>query len=116
MVSQRLFRIIKTTTSQIITQPAANSVANNGSAVNINNSMDTFNQNDYSTSDDEGEEDFDLFVIPNLEDGGSFSPFISPESSQKSQRSQQDVEWNSLPHDQSRNLVSTQKTNEISSQ
>ena len=100
----------------MITQPVANSVSENPSAANINNSMDTFNQTDYSTSDDEGEEDFDLSVIPNLEDGGSFSPLISPESSQKSQRSQQDVEWNSLAHDQSRNLFSTQKTNEISSQ
>ena len=82
----------------------------------VSNSMDTFNQTDYSTSDDENEDDFDLSVITNLEDGGSFSPLISPESSQKSQRSQQDVEWNSLPHDQSRNLFSTQKTNDISSQ
>ena len=92
--------------------------------ITINNLTDTFNQTDYSTSDEEDEAELDLSAIPELEDAGTFSPLISPESSQKSQHSQQSAtntldeaeDLNSLIHDQSRNLFSTQRTDIISSQ
>ena len=119
-----VFRIIKTTTSQIITQAATNSAGDNWNEIKINNSTDTFNQTDYSTSDEEDDAEFDLSAIPELEDGGTFSPLLSQESSQKSQHSQQSAantldeteDLNLLIHDQSRNLFSTQKTDIISSQ
>lgn len=121
-------RIIETTRSQIITQTEQNSRDDYQNEIKIHNSNDTFNQTDYSTSeedDNDDDEKFNLSAIPELEDCGTFSPLLSPASSQKSQHSQQQsatntqdeaVDLNSLIHDQSRNLFSTQRTNIISSQ
>ena len=91
------------------------------SGIKTDHSTDTFNQTDYSTSDEEEDDDFDLSTIPDLEDAGTFSPILSPESSQHSQQDvthtlHAETEWSSLAHDQSRNLFSTQQTNEICSQ
>ena len=124
VVQSWVFRIIKTTTSQIITQTATDSLGDFQNEIKINNSTDTFNQTDYSTSDEENDAEFDLSAIPELEDGGTFSPLLSPEYSQNSQHSQQSatttldetLNLNSLIHDQSRNLFSTQRTDIISSQ